>query len=116
MLLPEGRLQRMHFVGRSEPFDRGDRPPLGLNRQDVATLHRVPVEMDGAGAALRGVAADVGAGEVELVPQHVDQEIPGLGVDLPGRSVDLQCDGSLHERPLPVDREWFDVDRTGGLS
>ena len=53
-------------VGR-EPFDGGDVGALGLHGEHVARLHGAAVQMDGAGAALRGVAADVGAGQAQLV-------------------------------------------------
>ena len=51
--------------------------PVGLHREHGAALHGPAVEEHGAGAALAGVAADVGAREVELVAQHVNQQRRG---------------------------------------
>ena len=40
--------------------------PVGLHREDRARLHRPAVEQHRAGAAVRGVAADVGAGQPQV--------------------------------------------------
>ena len=45
---------------------------------------RLAVEVHRAGAARGRVAADVGAGEVELLPQRVDEQLAGLDLELPG--------------------------------
>ena len=44
------------------PFDGGQLGAVGLHGQQRAALDRLAVEMDDAGAALAGVATDVGAG------------------------------------------------------
>ena len=54
------------------------------------------VDVDGAGAALAGVAADVGAGEVEILPEGLDEEASRLDVELPSRPVDRQLDVFAH--------------------
>src|SRR5437762_2889257 len=61
-----------------QPFDRGDRVPFLLQRQDGATLHRAPVHMDRAGAALARIAADVGTGEIQLVAQRSEEHTSEL--------------------------------------
>ena len=55
---------------------------VGLDRQDRARLHRLAVEVHGAGAAVGRVAPDVGAGEAQLVAQRVDEQEPWLHVQL----------------------------------
>ena len=40
---------------------------------------------DRAGAAVAGVAADVRAGQVEVVAEEVDEQPPGLDLALVGR-------------------------------
>ena len=52
-----------------------------LQRQRGAGLDCDAVEMDGAAAALAGVAADVRAGQPELVAQQVHQQGAVLDVE-----------------------------------
>ena len=47
---------------------------VGLDREHGAGLDRLAVEVDGAGAAMAGLAADMRAGEVELLAQEMDQQ------------------------------------------
>ena len=73
--LLERRLHRMHrAVGGGEPLDRQHRGAVRLCGEDRAGLHRIAIEMHGAGAALAGIAADVRARERKLVPQEIDQQ------------------------------------------
>src|SRR5512147_385658 len=73
MLFPERILHRVQGVAPGQSLDRGDLAPLGLHGQHGTALHRAAVDQDGTGAALRGIAADMGAGEIEVVPERVDQ-------------------------------------------
>ena len=57
-------------LGR-EALDRRDADAVGLDREHRAALHGVAVDVDGAGAALARVAADVGAGELEVLPDEL---------------------------------------------
>ena len=53
------------------PFDGGDLADRRTAETGVdAGAHRLPVDMDGAGAALRDAASVLGAGEAELVADH----------------------------------------------
>ena len=47
---------------------------VGLHREEGTGLHRLAVQEDGACTALARVAADVGAGQPEMVPQEVDEK------------------------------------------
>jgi hypothetical protein len=80
VLLPERRLQRVHRPIGRQRFDRGDLMTFGLHGQHGAALHGLAVEVYGAGAALAGIAADMGAGQVELVADHVAEQGAGLHV------------------------------------
>ena len=62
----------------SAPSPPGPRPssprgPATWPTGDQAGADRLAVEQHGAGAAIAGVAADLGAGQAELVAQHVGQ-------------------------------------------
>ena len=54
------------------------------------------VQQDGAGAAGAQVAALLGAGEIEVLAQDVEQRLARIEVELPGFAVDDQ----LHTRHL----------------
>ena len=46
--------------------------------------------MHGAGAALRGVAADVGAGQMEVLAQRLHQQCVGRNIERRVFAVDLE--------------------------
>ena len=71
--------RREHRVAR-ERLDRLDGRAVGLHREQAAGAHRDAVEPHGAGAADAVLAADVGAGEAEAVPEEVGQEQARLDV------------------------------------
>ncbi|MEA2591755.1 MAG: hypothetical protein QOD62_1586 [Actinomycetota bacterium] len=75
---------------RCEALHGGDLAAGRLDGKQAAGLHRHPVEEDGAGAAGRGVAADLGAGEAQEVAQVVDEEQPRLNVRFYRLAVDPQ--------------------------
>ena len=58
--------------------------PSAWTASIVHDLTAMPVDVDGAGAALAGVAADVGAGQVQVLAQRLDQQPSGLDVQLAG--------------------------------
>jgi Rrf2 family protein len=83
------------FAWYGQALDCGYLVTVGLGRQDRAGLHRYPVQGHRAGAALGGVAADVGAGEAQVVAEEVDEKGAGRdGGGAPG-TVDRQLDGDL---------------------
>ena len=63
-----------------------------LDGEHRAALHGPPIDVDGARAALAGVAADVGAGQAQVLAEDLDQESSGLDVQLrPSRSRRARC-------------------------
>ena len=56
--------------------------PVGLDGEQHAALHRLAVQVDRAGAAVAGVAADVRAGQLEVVAEEVDEQPPRVDVAL----------------------------------
>ena len=69
-------------------LDGGDLAAVGLDGEHRARLGALPVDVDGARAAVAGVAADVRAGQPEVVAQEVDQQQAGLDVGLACLAVD----------------------------
>src|SRR5437879_11463166 len=80
--LAEGALQRVELVraARREALDRRERCAVRLHRKHQTGAHRLAVEQHGAGAAHAVLAADVGAGEPQVLAQEVAQEEPRLDV------------------------------------
>ena len=60
--------------------------PSAWTASIVHDLIGPPVDVDGAGAALAGVAADVRAGQVEVLAEGLDEEPSRLDVELVGLS------------------------------
>src|SRR6478752_1455675 len=107
VLLPERLLQRMEAVAGGEALDRRDAAAVRLDREHRAALHGVAVDVDGAGAALARVAADVGAGELEVLPNELDEEASGLDVRLPSLTVDRERNMLGHQWSLlPLFGRW----------
>jgi len=74
-------------------------PALGLEGERRAGLHGDAVEVDDAGPALRGVAADVRAGQPQVLTQELDQECSGVDIGGDGFSVHRHRNG-WHGIPL----------------
>jgi hypothetical protein len=51
------------------------------------------IDLHGAGAALRGIAADMRAGKANILPDQVDQQFAGLDRDGSPRAVDVEFHG-----------------------
>src|SRR5262249_20999763 len=66
---------------RAERLDRGDRPALDVADRQHARPPRLAVDVHGARAALGDAAAELGAGEAELIAQDPEQRGVGVGVD-----------------------------------
>src|SRR5206468_12586531 len=74
-----------------------------------AGTHGFVVDVDCAGAALRNTAAELGAGEPEMIPQNPQKRRRGIDVDLGARAVERECvlcyDARLSAEYLAVDGE-----------
>ena len=68
MLLLERRLDRMQRAAGGQRLDGGYLLSVSLDREHGAGLDRCPVEQDGTGAAMRGIAPDVGPRESKRFP------------------------------------------------
>ena len=91
-MIGERLLEPVQLAVGGEPFDRLDLCAVGLDGEHHAALHEHAVEEDGAGAAVAGVAADVTAGQVEVVPDEVDEQAASLDLALVLLAVDLDGD------------------------
>ena len=92
MFLPEPFLQRMELPGLREPLDRRYVRAIRLDRKEGARLRAPSIHEHRTGPALTGVAPDVHAGQIELLPQKMHQQQPRLHLCRP---------------PLPVHRDRY---------
>src|SRR5262249_49152690 len=88
-------------VGSGHAFDRQDLGAIGLDGEHGAGLHRLAVEVHRAGAAMAGLAADMRAGQVELLAQEMDQQRARFDEGLDRLAVDLERDLRLRHDRLP---------------
>src|SRR3974390_529009 len=105
LLLHEGALQRMRRRDGAEALDgrylaRAERPDRG-----DAGAHGTAVNQHRAGAALCKPAAELGAVELEIVAQHIEQWRIGLRGYAANCPIHLKADS--HGFGLPVDRPDF---------
>ena len=105
VVLVEGLLHRMQLAVVGEPLDGDHRRAVGLDGEHGAGLHRLAVDMDDAGAALRGVAADMRSGQAERLAEQMDQQRPVLDVGGYGLPVDGHGYGS-HSLSSLADGRW----------
>src|SRR2546421_123199 len=101
MIVAERRLHRVQFVAFCDAFDGSDVRVRGLAGQYGAGFYRPAVDMDDAGAALAGVAADMGAGQVQMVAQEMDEKGPVFDLSRDGLAVHGQFD-CRHAWYLPM--------------
>jgi hypothetical protein len=90
----ERLLDRMELPVGGQGLDRRDLAPVGLGGQERARLHGLAVEKHGARPARRRIAADVGSGEADGLPEEVHEE--GARLDI--RRAHLAVDGDLYLR------------------
>ena len=69
----ECALQRVRHAFRREPLDGADRATLGLAHGHEARTRLPPVQQHRAGATIAGIAADLRAGEGQILAQHLGQ-------------------------------------------
>src|SRR5262245_17856819 len=77
--LHPGLLDRVRAVGR-QAFNGGDALADRGRRRQLARFHRLPVDMDSAGATARDTTSVFGAGEPNVVAQDPEQR--GLRLDI----------------------------------
>ena len=100
-MLQEGGLQRRQSpVGKT--LDCPHRAALDRGRRHQASAGRRAVDEHRAGAAIARVAANLGAGEPEIVAQHGRQPRHGMDRHGDGRAVHFERDGVPDAMPDAV--------------
>ena len=101
-MLVERLLQRMERLAVRQALHRLDLVAVHLRREQQARAHGGAVDGDGAGAADAVLAAEVGAGQVEVVAQEVGQRLAHLDGLLVNAAVDGDADDALDHRGASV--------------
>ena len=100
VVLAEGLLHRMQRpVRRRQALDGEHVGAFELQREHGAGLHRLAVDLHDAGAALRGVAADMRAGEPQILAQQLHQQRARIDIGGDGFAVHGEGNG-CHMRLL----------------
>ena len=84
--------RRERTVGAGETFDRRHRAPVALADADDARADLLAIEQHRARTAIAGVAADLGAGQAELVAQGVGETPRRVAGELARAAVDVDAD------------------------
>src|SRR6185436_13004139 len=100
VLLGEGFLHRVQLAALLQALDGVDAAAVGLHGEHRARLHRLAVELDRAHAAMRRVAADVGAGQAQVLADEVHQQQPRLDLGFAHRAVHRDADLVFHALAL----------------
>ena len=76
-----------------------DLPSLAFDGQGQAGQHRLAVDQDGAGAAFPELAAVLGAREIEVFSQDLEQGLVHGHDHVPGLAIDRERQLRLHTSP-----------------
>ncbi len=93
----ERLLERRQACVRRQAFDRVDPPSLDLAGGHQARAHLLAVQPDGARSAVARVAADLRAGQAEVLAEHVDEASAPVGADLDVAAVDREPEARLDD-------------------
>ena len=84
-----------------------------LHGQHQAARDGLAVQVDGAGAAVAGAAAFLGAGEAQVLAQGIEQRDVGLDEHLDGLAVDGAAQDLLGHGAVPPDQAFARCERGG---
>jgi hypothetical protein len=90
VVLDERLLDGMKRVAVGESLDRRDTPASRVEGERHAARCHLAVEPHSARRAGASVATDFGAGQTELVAQHLHERRAGIGCDAHCTPIDLQ--------------------------
>ena len=76
-----------------QSFHGGDFLSIGLHREHQAGAHRLTVEQHGAGAAHAVLAADVRAGQFQMMSQEITEQQAGFHCTVVVLPVNAEADG-----------------------
>src|SRR5579864_4269549 len=92
VLLPEALLQRVELRALGQALNSLYVRPVRLDSEERARFDGDTVQDDSAGAAIGGVAADVGAREVQVLPEKMNQQESRFNLRCVGLTIYRQAD------------------------
>src|SRR6478736_96042 len=99
-MLVDCPLHRVQVAVLGDALDCRHLAAVRLDGKKGARFHGLAVEPDRARPAVGSVAANVGAGQVQVLTQQVDEQRPRFGLCRPWLPVDGDGDGALHRALL----------------
>ena len=93
--ISERFLQRVQAAVAGKAFDRRDRTAVAVDAEHEAREHRLAVEQHGAGAAFAQLAAVLGAAQVQVFTQNLEQRLVRRERDLGRFAVQRDRDGGV---------------------
>src|SRR5262249_49755235 len=88
----ERLLERVQRAVLDQTFDRLDRPAVHPGGELAAGVDGLAVDEHGAGAALAAVAADLGAGEIQLIAEELGEGPAVVDLDAAAAAVEGERD------------------------
>jgi hypothetical protein len=79
----------MQCAAWRETFDRRDPGSVGHHSENRTGFDGLSIDIDGAGAALRRVATDMGSCESEIISQQMNQELARFDRNGPTHAIDV---------------------------
>ena len=98
-------LQIGDLAAVGQPFDRLDRRFVCLHRQHQAGPNDLPVDAHGAGTANPMLAADMGAGQFQMLAQKIREIESRQNLRIDALAIDLERDGARGPSHDPSRRE-----------
>ena len=86
----------MQLATSGKGLDRRELPAVGLDGKDGAGFNRDAVQEDDTGAAVRRIAANVGARQTQSFADEMHQQQSGLDIGGDHFSIDREADRSSH--------------------
>ena len=98
----KGLLQDAEFAGFCQCLDRFNCRPLRFGDRQQTGLHQRTVDEDRAGAAFPGTATFLVAGQIEVVPDEIEQPLVRLGIAGDFATIDRCFELKVRHRPPPA--------------
>ena len=88
----EGFLQLAQMPFGTEPLDGHDIAAFDLPQRHQAGADLLALQQHGAGAAIPGIAADLGAGQAQILAQRLGEAPGGRGLHGDAGTVQMEAD------------------------
>src|SRR6476646_4563332 len=98
ILVDEGLLNRMESAVVGKTLDRRHLRTLRRRRKNHAPVHTSAVQMDSTGAAFTEIAAFLGARELQVLAQQIEQCGPRINSELVVAAGDAQRDRQMRTK------------------